>query len=316
MAISERKFKDKVCLSAGQARSPGAMSLLKNIRALVLLAGGVRRTKFGVAINRSILDLPIDSTHRLIGHWYNQSLGLAQLLDCDELPLRILIDQGGLLPHPYTGNAQVKISVERDPFEYRGTGGLLRDISDQYPDESYILVLNGGQILLDSLVEIAHDLAATGGDAAVIAHRDSTPSGVMLIRCGVLRQIQTTGFVDIKEQALPLIAAQHKVRVLFKELPSGLPIRTMEDYILALQWYHWQLGSKLNAGDPYAEDWRPTFSIVEAGATVDPKARVHDSVVLAGAKIDSSLVLVRSVVCAGTVVRRDGKVVNELLEPA
>src|SRR5687767_16000899 len=54
-----------------------------------------------------------------------------------------------------------------------------------------------------------------------------------------------------------------------------------------------------------AEDWSPLFSLVEAGATVDPSARIHDSVVLEGGVVEAGAVLVRSVVCPGGVLRRD-----------
>ena len=43
----------------------------------------------------------------------------------------------------------------------------------------------------------------------------------------------------------------------------------------------------------------PAFAIVEQGATVDPRAHVHDAVVLRGAVVEAGGVAVRSLICPG-----------------
>ena len=62
-----------------------------------------------------------------------------------------------------------------------------------------------------------------------------------------------------------------------------------------------------------AEDWKPTFALCEAGAVVDPSARLHDSVVLRGGRVEYGAVLVRSVVCPGGVVRRERTAVDQFV---
>src|SRR5690606_20299334 len=98
----------------------------------------------------------------------------------------------------------------RDPVEYRGIGGVLRDLAGDYHRDDYILVANAAQLLLSPLSELATLLAESDADGpadvSLISHRDGTPSGLMLIRCGSLWCIPQVGYVDMKEQALPMIA--------------------------------------------------------------------------------------------------------------
>jgi ADP-glucose pyrophosphorylase len=117
----------------------------------------------------------------------------------------------------------------------------------------------------------------------------------------------------MKEQGLPLIASKFEVRVVRRRRPTGLPVRSLEGYIQALHFYHRRRMRKPVITDPLAEDWSPSFSLVESGATVDSSAQVHDSVVLAGGCIEPGAVLVRSVVCPGVVVRRDRTEVDRIV---
>src|SRR5207244_5814233 len=107
-----------------------------------------------------------------------------------------------------------------------------------YADDDLIVVANAAQILLEPLPAIVAELEKAGGDVSVVAHEDGTPSGIMLLACKTLRLIAEAGYVDMKEQALPQIAAQFDVRVLSRRRPTGFSIRTLEDYIHALRFHH------------------------------------------------------------------------------
>jgi hypothetical protein len=131
------------------------------------------------------------------------------------------------------------------------------------------------------------------------------------VSCKTLRLIPTTGYVDMKEQALPAIAARYEVAVMHRRRPTGMAVRTLPDYIAALRHYHRRRQGKPALSDPLAEDWHPAFGLVEEGATVDPRAHVHDSVVLKGGVVEGGAVVVRSIVCPGGVVRRDRSAVDQ-----
>jgi NDP-sugar pyrophosphorylase family protein len=123
------------------------------------------------------------------------------------------------------------------------------------------------------------------------------------------------GYVDMKEQALPRIARDFSVRAVRCRRPSGMPVRSLESYIRALQQQHMKFAQRGRGAepDPLAESFTRHFSIIEPGAEVHPTAYAHDSVVLSGARVEAGATLVRSVVCEGAVVPRDARLVDTLV---
>jgi N-acetylglucosaminyldiphosphoundecaprenol N-acetyl-beta-D-mannosaminyltransferase len=286
---------------------------LSRLRALVLLGGSVRPTLLSTATERSILDLPLDEKGSLLNFWLSQSLEVATLAGLTTLPVRVMVNQGSAEPTSAEERHFGLFTVERDRSEYRGTGGVLRDLAAEYDDEDLVLVANAAQIMLDPLASVASALERRGGDVGLVSHEDGTPTGVMLLTCKTLRMISEVGYVDMKEQALPEIASQFKVRVLRRRRPTGLPIRSLENYIQGLRLHHRLRAGKSAVTDPLAEDWGPAFSLIEDGAVVGAGARVHDSVVLADGVIEPGAVVVRCVVCRGGVVKRDRTAVDQFI---
>jgi exopolysaccharide biosynthesis WecB/TagA/CpsF family protein len=275
--------------------------LLKHLKAVVLLGGSVRPGKLTAAIGRSILDLPLEDGKSILSHWREETRELRRTIGqaVDHLPLRVMVDR--LAPQPKCPPPcdDVTVLVERDLSPYRGTGGVLRDLSAEYDDDDLLLVANAAQALLTPLPELAISLAEMDSDVSLLCHADGTPCGLMLVRCRALRGIAAGGYVDMKEQALPQIAKAFNVTHLYQTRATGLPVRNSDEYISALQRRHrLSLGTPLPS-DPFAEDRRPTFAIIERGARVDPGARILDSVVLKGAVVPAGAVVVRSIVCPG-----------------
>ncbi|HEX8524680.1 MAG TPA: WecB/TagA/CpsF family glycosyltransferase [Tepidisphaeraceae bacterium] len=288
---------------------------LSRLRAVVLLGGSVRSTALSESISRSLLDLPLDSNGSIFNHWLAHSADLARHAGLERLPVRVMVNRNTPEPVSATPPHYGAFRVERDLSEYRGTGGILRDLAVDYSDDDLILVCNGSQVLLDPLAAIATALDRKHGDVTLISHNDGTPSGVMLITCKTLRVIPDQGFVDMKEQALPAIAKEYDVTVIHRRRPTGLPVRTQIDYITALRHYHSRRVGKPKLSDPLAEDWLPAFSIVEQGAIVDTRAHVHDSVVLRGGIVEAGAVVVRAIVCPGGVIKKDRQAVDQLVCP-
>src|SRR5689334_7181546 len=105
------------------------------LRAVVLLAGSVRPSQLSRSIGRSLLDLPVDEATTVGSLWHTHGSELAERAGLDALPLRILIDREGAEPRLPGLNGRVKLQVERDQNELRGTGGILRDAAMEYaPD--------------------------------------------------------------------------------------------------------------------------------------------------------------------------------------
>jgi len=292
---------------------PSQPPMISRLRGLVLLGGAVRASELSVATERSVLDLPLDDRGSILNHWLQHARDTAGWASLEKLPVRIKVNQNAFEPRSADPRFFGALRVERDLSDFRGTGGVLRDLASDYDDEDLLLVANAAQVLLDPLASIADALARVGGDVSVVAHEDGTPSGMMLLKCKTLRLIPARGFVDMKEQGLPLIASKYDVRVLRRRRPTGLPVRSLADYIGALRLHHRDKTGHPQASDPLAEDWGPTFSLIEAGASADHSARVHDSVVLSGARVEPGAVLVRSVVCPGVIVGRDRTIADRIV---
>jgi exopolysaccharide biosynthesis WecB/TagA/CpsF family protein len=298
---TSREARESGSTGTGVGVQNGVPELLKRLKAVVLLGGSVRPSKLTSAIHRSILDLPLEDGQSILTHWREQTRELKRLIGdaVDHLSLRVMVDR--LAPRPKCPPPcdDVTVLVERDLSPYRGTGGLLRDLATQYGDDDFLLVANAAQALLTPLPELAVSLAEMSSDVSLICYTDGRPCGLILVRCGALRQIAASGYVDMKEQALPQIAKSYNVTHLYQTRTSGLPVRNLEEYIAALQKRHrLSLGTPLPV-DPFAEDRRPTFAIVEQGARIERGARVLDSVVLKGAVVEAGALVVRSIVCPG-----------------
>ncbi|MDH3583379.1 MAG: hypothetical protein OER86_04110 [Phycisphaerae bacterium] len=239
---------------------------------------------------------------------------MAAQLGREKLAVRIMTDQDSaplVTREPDLG--RIVVSIEADPYAYRGTGGLIRDLAVEFDDDQYLLVINGFQILVEDLGAIAAELAAKRSDVTIVGHLDGTPSGVLLGRCGPLKSIPESGYVDMKEQALPSLAQRSKVLVASREAPTGLPIRTLSDYMSALRLFHGRALGRDGEGDPFAENLTPLFSIIEDDADVEPSATIQDTVVLGGATVEGRSVVARSLVCPGARVRAGQRVADRLI---
>ncbi len=286
--------------------------ILSKLRAVVLLGGTVRPTGLSAAIGRSVLELPITSGRSLLDLWCDQASELARLAG-RKLIVRVLIDKAVLPVKSVADHPQIELQMHRDPFELRGTGGILKDATADLADDDYILVAAANQVINEPLARIAESLAAMGGDVCIIAHEEGQPSNIMLLRRGVLKGIQDVGFADLKEQAMPAIARNHSVQVKFYPQAIGRPVRALKDYIQAVRWYHRSLKNDPQSADPFAEDCVATFSIVEAGVTLPPTSQALDSVVLAGAKVGRNSSIVRSVICPGAIVPDSAVVMDQVV---
>ncbi len=286
---------------------------LRGLQSVVMLAGSVRANQLRKATGRSPLEMPIAVNRTVLHEWCDHLREVAERAGLSELPVRIMVDQSAELDTTCRSTDALSLRVERDPSAYRGTGGLLHDLAREYPDSARLMVLHGSQLpftsIADTLTQYAHDDA----DVTIVSDQDGVPSGVMLIRCGCLREINPVGFVDLNEQAMPEIAEKFDVRVVRTPHPTTRSLRTLSGYLETLRIYHHQRSGRLLDDSPFAEDWQASFAVIEGGTTIDDQAIVHDSVVLAGARVEAGSVVVRSVICPGAVVGRGERRVDRVV---
>jgi hypothetical protein len=276
--------------------------IIERIQAVILLGGSLLRSPLSLATGRSLLDLPVTSGYSIFDCWHDHLKSFASSNSIGSLTARLIIDRRASEPQQAPWEAAVNLSVEHDPHEFRGTAGVLRDVSSYYDDDDYIVVASAAQLLLEPMEKLVCELASKANDISLVAHDDGTPCGLMLMRCGCLHDIPAIGYIDLKEQAFPEIAKYYRVHVVRRACPSGLPIRTLEDYVEALRAYRRLL---TGSGDHRVEDdGHSLFEIVEDGAVVNPGSRLHDSVVLRGGRVEGESVLFRSVVGPQGIVRQ------------
>ena len=303
IAINERHSADTVDTQAAAVDS------------LILLGGVLRSTRFHSSIGRSVLDLPVTQGMSILQLWADHVAPLARALGNPRLSVRLLLNFAAPRPRSAWEAGSVPLHIEEDPSEFRGTGGILRDLAAGYDDDSHLLVASAAQVLLTPAQNLAAALLRSEADVALVAHHDGTPGSMMLVRCGCMHAIPRLGFVDMKEQALPLIARESSVKVLLQERPTSLPLLTFTAYLDAVRQYHHRQSDSPRQS-VFDEDWRPCFAIIEDGAMVQRGARVHNSVVLRGGVVGKDAIVARSVVCPGGIVAAGKIAVDQVIAPA
>ena len=309
---AERQPRDIISVRGN--RDPHGAGALARLKAIVLLSGQLRPSPLMQAVQRPVLDLPVTEEKTLLNHWLHDAAELAAFARIDGLPVRVLVSRTQDEPKSLAARYGEILSIEKDASEFRGTGGVLADISREYDDDDFILVANAAQLLLEPLSALATALDHKRADISLVSHLCGTPGGLTLIRCATLRKINPVGFIDLKEQALPTIAKSFDVRVVHCRRPTGLPLRTTGDYIQTLRQWHKGpgriAGSRRGQIDPLAEDFSRGFSIIENGAWVDSTAYLHDAVVLRGARIEGGVAAVRSLIGPRALLKKETRVID------
>lgn len=291
----------------------------RTVQSLVMLAGGSGLKPWETSLGRSSLDLPIGHSRTVLSLWRDQIRGLNDSALASDFRAHVV---GGAPVRSLGTKLDDLRRIEhlQDPQEVRGSGGVLRDVTAALPDDANILVVSAASIVLEPLGEMLNELLATDADVSFFVHEDQIAGGVMLVRCGCLRAIPAVGFIDFKEQALPVIRRFSTVAAIRRNGPVAMSVRTAADYIRALRRQadgreaEPQSRSGSASADAFAEGWRPSFRLVEDGADVDDRARIHDSVVLGGASVARDALVVRSVICPGAKVPANAVIVDQVVQ--
>lgn len=281
-----------------------------DVRSVLLLAGNLAAGDLRSTLQRHLLDLPLNRHETLLGSWQQHVRSLKRSVAIPPAgALRVLVDQGAALL-PRLEEMQSECLIQRDRHPYRGSGGALYDACEGFDENEFVLISSAAMLLLEPLPELVRSLAAVQADVALIGQEDQSCS-LMLARCGALRKIPSQGYVDLKEQALPIIARSHTVRVVRMGKSIAIPIRTLADYIRVIK-VSADCRSSVESGI-WGEDWQSNCSIIEDGSTVSPRSRMRDSVILSGAVVEDDALIIGSVVCEGAHIRRNETVVNKVV---
>lgn len=265
-----------------QAATPPQASGL--LRGLALLAGTVGGSSLARQLGRSGLDLPLGASAGSVSQAWLDEARLLQPEGC--LPVWALVDGSSTPPTLSDG-----LAIRRDNGDLRGAGGALRDLAAEIGPQGRILVIAGGQAPLMSIADVHTRLGSSQADIVLLDGPQQAAGSILLASCEALASMRSVGFVDLKEQGLPELAARFEVRVERMEGQVTLPLRTRDQYIDALRRL-----ARGDSDDALAERWRSAFAIIEPGADVAESAKLCDSVALRGARIGAGATVVRSVV--------------------
>jgi UDP-N-acetylglucosamine transferase subunit ALG13 len=293
-----------------------AMERLAKLNAVILLEGSLRPTPFAAAINRSLVEMPVTNRQSILDVWREQVAEFAKSLGRDRISCRIVAIESTKLPSLSPADRDAGLTVECDPKSFRGTGGVLHDLAGEFDDDGLLLVASAGLVLLEKLPTIAKLAGLAAGDVVLMSNPDGSPANITLIKCRALRELPSLGFIDFKEQGLPLIGKKHQIDVQRCEHAVGMSIRTLKDYLNALRAYDRLNRGHIAEGRPFAERWNSHFTVVENGAHVDSAAYLHDTVVLAGGAVESGALTARSVICDGGRVSRDRQAIDAIVANA
>jgi len=295
-----------------QLDEPVAHTVPPRVRAVVLLAGSLQQKDLRRAINRPLLELPVEAGRTVLCHWGRQVQQLAEAMDVSSLPMRVMIDQSMSMHRVRCDHDRVEVTVERDPVAYRGTAGVLRDITLDYAKNDYVVVANANQLLFQPLADMVERMLAKRTEACLVTHGDQSPGAVLLFRCGTFQGVPAVGFSDMKEQFLSELAKRRAVSTVCYRSITGISTRRRADYVNALRCHHRRDGGA-GPADPTIEDWSSSFAVVETGGEVHAEARLHDSVVLSGGRVEAGALVARSIICEGAVVSAGQRVVDAVV---
>lgn len=212
------------------------------------------------------------------------------------------------------GLPSARIGVDRRSF--RGPAGVLADavMHDGYLASAEVLLVCDGSRVPDSRA-VAAVLAAHGphdlGHAGVVL---SSPhgefGGIILLHRRLVELVPSDGFVDLKEQFVPLLHAKG-LKLAACVHGDALPfLGTPASYLDFCKAF--SRGVWIDPGavvDPTAKV--EGASIVSEGARIGPSAVVLDSVIMRGAEVDAGAVVARSIVGPQGLVSRSRLVTDD-----
>jgi carbonic anhydrase/acetyltransferase-like protein (isoleucine patch superfamily) len=285
---------------------------------VVMLAGGLRASTFRQQLGIPTLCLPMSHDATLLDAWL-ACLGELGRPCAVDIVVSWQTDAEQLEPlvrRRLDGDAAaMDVRVITDPAPWRGTGGLLKDVTRSRPAEDLIVVVESSCLPPVSL-RAALDALKADASGVVCSGAGSEPAGVYIFRRATLDLVPDEGFFDLKEQFLPRLYLEGRWLTCAVVAESVARLRDCGSYLRSV-------------GKAMADDAAPLVSsearvavsarivgasVVQAGVVVESGALVHNSVVMRGAMIGARAVVSRSIVGMNAVIA-PGEIRRDTVEP-
>lgn len=261
----------------------------------VILAGTLRPSPLHAALGVPAPCLPVGPGVTLLEAWQAvfEDAGVGS-------DVRVVVNSEAEVD-PLAGHRATPFRVIVEPAAWRGTAGVLRDVTDDLDDAQPVLVVEASCLpplslrpLLDAMDDRTAGVVGVGGF--------DEPGGVYVLRRDAIASASTVGYRDFKEQLLP---ALHEAGSAVRTADLGGPVHRVWDrrsYLHAVQHYistrrdvrREQLAETRSAvsGTAIVEG----FVLLGSGAVVEDGAVVHESIILDGATVGGGAVVSRSIV--------------------
>lgn len=291
-----------------------ASSLALESRVLVLLAGGTTPSPLERLLRCSLLDLEVSPGTTLLDWWAARDW-------CNPAQpglIRTTRGAGSFAPtsHLALPDHAARVTHSSDAAGPRGSAGAIKDVCNDDPQETTIIVAESSTAMLAPLEPIIAAHAASCADVTLVTTTTGRPAGVTLIQRSALDLVKPMGFVDLKEQFLPALTSARGRVGLFEILEEeSLPMHDREGILEGLRRIAASCQPQLQTPPPPVIDRRWSPSIIARGAHVDPTALVAGSLVLRGARVGADAVVARSIVAPGAVIAPGDVVIDRIVAP-
>ena len=152
------------------------------MRGVVLLGGAVRRTAFLDGIDRPTMMLPVTQKARLIDLWARALADVSEAFDLAPLDCQVVVDRELGVEGALPAIEGLSLSVKADPGEYRGTGGLLADLSAGCDADDFVLMAPAATHPPEDLPATLRAAARMGTDVSILVDQECRPLDLFLIR--------------------------------------------------------------------------------------------------------------------------------------
>jgi hypothetical protein len=286
---------------------------------VLILAGSVRSARsapLAQAIGIPVAALPIDASQSLLSGWLrtlSRVTGEARIgIAIAELQTQSFYERVA----EESGNA-ARIDVWVDRNMHRGTGGIVRD----YTDDRWSNRMSGagGLLVIECSTQLDFDCDAfvagvdASAEATVLASEDMRPCGVIHLSQRAIDRIPAVGYYDLKEQLVPtIVQSSGRVRPVFTGADPSR-VGDITSYLSMLE------SRARNGASMISDDARidamselQGWALVARGADIRSGALVANSAILPGAVVGEGAVVARSVVPPGAYVPPGALVVDRV----
>lgn len=282
----------------------------------VMLAGGLRASPLRRQLGWPVLALPVTHEDTLLDLWLEALHGTG---GCDSITIVVSTDADAAALRrqlaELNGSAanvpDTRVIVE--PAKWRGTAGIIRDVTAGSDESELVLVLEAGCLPPRSLTALLAPTRA-GAIATVAVGGRAEPAGAYALRSSVLRQVPDVGFFDIKEQLLPAMYAHGCGAGTVQITDRVIRLHDRTGYLQAVAHSFKQVSSNRCDTRPGRTQAARILGhpLIGPQVMIEPGAVVHDSVVLRGATIGPEAVVSGSIIDENVEVRA-GEIVKDAI---